>query len=126
MAHVDELEADLDAVVTGRPTAKWGERLDAAGVPGGPVLTSDQTLADDHVSARGVVRETGHPVIGPRRILGSPIALTTPPTFRSPALRFGQHADDAPREAGLDDAEIARLYADGVGYDQRPAKEGHR
>ncbi len=76
MAHVDELEVDSEAVLTGRTTAKWVERLDAAGVPGGPVLTYDQTLADEPVLARGVVGETGHPVIGPRRILGSPMALS--------------------------------------------------
>ena len=60
------------------------------------------------------MRETEHPGIGPRRIVGSPITLTTPPTFRSPAPWLGQHADDALRERGLDDAEIARLCADGV------------
>jgi crotonobetainyl-CoA:carnitine CoA-transferase CaiB-like acyl-CoA transferase len=76
MAHVDELEADSEAALTGRTTAKWVERLDAAGVPGGPVLIHDQTLEDEHVLARGVVRETEHPVIGPMRILGSPMALS--------------------------------------------------
>ena len=126
MTHVDELEADIEAVLPGRTTAKWVERLDAARVSGGPVPIYDRTLEDEHVLARGVVRGTEHPVIRPMRILGSPIAPTTPPTFRSPALRFGQHADDALHELGLDDAAIGQLHADGVVYDQQRAKETDR
>ncbi len=37
-----------------------------------------------------------------------------------------QDADDALRELGLDDAEIARLYADGAVYDERCATEADR
>lgn len=35
-----------------------------------------------------------------------------------------QDADDALRELGFDDAELARVSADGVVYDQRCATEG--
>jgi len=80
------------------------------------------------MSLAGVsVRQHRHLRPGQQPILGSPIALSeTPPTFRSPAPWLGQHSDDALRELGLDDTEIARLYADGVVYNQRRAKEGDR
>ncbi len=65
MAHIDELEADIEAVTTTRTTEDWIERLDKAGVPGGPVLTYDQTLTDPHVLSRDMIVELEHPVIGP-------------------------------------------------------------
>ncbi len=39
MAHIDELEIEIEAITTTLPTNDWVDRLDVAGVPGGPVLT---------------------------------------------------------------------------------------
>src|SRR5690606_12514477 len=39
-------------------------RCDAAGVPAGPILSVDEIFADEHVRARGMVREYEHPQLG--------------------------------------------------------------
>ena len=59
-----------------QPTAHWVEKLDAAGVPGGPVYTYDQILADPHIKARKMVVEIDHPKIGRMKSLGIPVKST--------------------------------------------------
>src|SRR3954467_7855305 len=44
MKNIDELEREIEAVLTTQPTAHWVEKLDKAEVPGGPVYTYDQIL----------------------------------------------------------------------------------
>jgi crotonobetainyl-CoA:carnitine CoA-transferase CaiB-like acyl-CoA transferase len=119
LEHVDELEREIEAVTTTRTTDDWILTLEQAGVPGGPVLTYDEALADPHVLARGMVAEVEHPIIGPMRTLGTPAKFSGMDySVRGPAPWLGQHTTEVMREAGLDDDEIERLYAEQVVYDQ--------
>ncbi|MCB1749521.1 MAG: CoA transferase [Gammaproteobacteria bacterium] len=123
LAHVDELEAAIESVFMAAPTAHWVERLDRAGVPGGPVYTYAQALADPQVRARAMVVEVDHPAIGPMNLLGVPVksgdALAT---IRSPAPWLGQHSAATLAALGYDDDACARLFAAGVVHDaRRPA-----
>ena len=125
MAHIDELEADIEAVTTTRTTEEWIERLDKAGVPGGPVLTYDQTLTDPHVLARDMVVELDHPVIGPMRTIGPPTKFSDLDVgVRGPAPWLGQHTAEVLRDAGVPDDEIEKLFTDGVLYDAHPELQG--
>ena len=47
------------------------ELLQSAGVAAGPVLRVDELLDNDQLQARGAVVTVDHPVVGPRRQLGS-------------------------------------------------------
>ena len=68
------------------------EKLDAAGVPGGPVYTFDQTLADPQVQHRHMVHDIDHPRIGPMKTLGLPLKSSGDLTsIRKPAPLHGQH-----------------------------------
>ncbi len=119
--HIDELERDIEAITSTRTTEDWILVLDRAGVPGGPVLTYDEALADPHVQARGMVVELDHPIIGPMRTLGPPARFSAMEVAaRGPAPWLGQHTTEVLREAGLDEAAIGRLYDDGVVFDQHP------
>jgi crotonobetainyl-CoA:carnitine CoA-transferase CaiB-like acyl-CoA transferase len=118
LKNVDELEREIEAVFTKQPTAHWVEKLDAAGVPGGPVYTYDQILADPHVKARNMVVEMDHPKIGRMKSLGIPIKSSGELlAIRQPAPWLGQHTDELLRDIGYGAAEIASLHADGVLYD---------
>ena len=102
-----------------RPTAHWVPRLDAAAVPGGPVYTYDQALADPHVLARNMVTEIDHPLIGRMKNLGSPVKASGEFTaLRAAAPWLGQHSDAVLKNLGYDDHQIAALHAQGVVYDK--------
>jgi len=119
MANIDELERDINAIVVRHDTEHWVAKLDEAGVPGGPVLRYDETLANRQVLARDMIVEIDHPKIGPMKTLGvAPKLSGTPLTVRTPAPWLGQHTEEVLREAGYDHARIAELFEGGVIYDR--------
>lgn len=119
MENLDELERDIEKVLTQETTAHWVEKLDAAGVPAGPVYTYDQTLNDPHVLARDMVVETKHPIMGDIKTIGVPVKMSkTPMTIRTPAPWLGQHTTDILKGISLSDQEIEQLYANRVVYNK--------
>jgi crotonobetainyl-CoA:carnitine CoA-transferase CaiB-like acyl-CoA transferase len=69
-----------------RTTREWIERLEAAGVPCGPINRLDEVFADPQVIARGLRVDLPHPVAGtvpgvanPIRLSASPVAYRTAP-----------------------------------------------
>ena len=118
LKNVDDLEREIEAVFAARPTSYWVEKLDAAGVPGGPVYTYAQILADQHIKARDMVVETDHPIIGRMKMLGLPVKSTGElASIRTPAPWLGQHSAETAKGLGLSAHEIDALFADGVLYD---------
>jgi crotonobetainyl-CoA:carnitine CoA-transferase CaiB-like acyl-CoA transferase len=119
MKNIDELERVIEAVFATQPTAHWVEKLDEAAVPGGPVYTYDQILADPHVKARKMVVEMEHPKIGPMRSLGIPVKSTGELLeIRKPAPWLGQHTEEVLKEVGYSDNDLAAMWSEGVLYDK--------
>ncbi|MEX2535239.1 MAG: CoA transferase [Trueperaceae bacterium] len=117
--NVEQLAVDIEEIVSRHPTRYWVEKLDAAGVPGGPVLRYDETLQNEQVLARDMVVELEHPKIGPMRALGVPMKMSgTPFTIRTPAPWLGQHSSEVLEAAGLSRGEIEELFEDEVIYDR--------
>ncbi len=97
-----------------RPTAEWLARLEAAGVPAGPVLSIGEMLEDPQVRARDMVVEATHSRLGPVRTLGPPVKFSaTPAGVRRGAPRLGEHTREILTEYGYSEAEIERLAASG-------------
>ena len=121
MKNIDELEQEIEAITTTRTTEEWVEICDKAGVPGGPVLTYDETLADPHVIARDMVVDLEHPIIGPMRTVGTGARFSGLDfEVRGPAPWLGQHTAEVLTERGLTEDEVARLFDDGVIFDEHP------
>jgi crotonobetainyl-CoA:carnitine CoA-transferase CaiB-like acyl-CoA transferase len=113
--NADALEQEIEKVLGTRPTAHWVERLEAVGVPGGPVYTYDQALADPQVKARRMVHDIEHPRIGMMKTLGLPSKSGGELTaIRKPAPLLGQHTREVLEEFGFSSAEVDALYAQGA------------
>lgn len=113
--NADALEELIESILVSQPTAHWVAKLDAAGVPGGPVYTYDQTLADPQVQHRRMVYDIDHPVIGRMKTLGLPLKSDGELTqIRKPAPLHGQHTEEVLRETGYSDSQVRGLLAEGV------------
>ena len=93
-----------------KPAAEWFEKLDAAGIPAGPINTISEALADVQAQHRHMIRTmAGMPLIGsPMRIDGDRTDSDLPP----PTL--GEHTAEVLEALALDGLEVERLRSAGV------------
>jgi formyl-CoA transferase len=106
----EALVARIEAVTTTAPRSDWLERLEAAGIPCGPINTYAEAFADPQIVARGMVAETTHPTRGQLRTPGPPVKMSeTPPRVGRAAPGLGEHTREVLREAGCTDEEIAAV-----------------
>jgi len=109
------LVAAMNAVLATGTRAEWIAKLDAAGVPAGPVHSLAEALTHPQTLARGMVVETSHPAAGPTRAIGCPVHFSaTPATVTRPAPMLGEHTRELLQECGYADAEIEGFVAQGV------------
>ena len=95
-----------------RTAAEWLERLTAAGVPCGPVLTRNELIRHPQVEALGLVVETDHPAAGRLRQARAAARFSrTPPEIRRGAPRLGEHTREVLSELGYSTDKIAELSA---------------
>ncbi len=111
----DALTAEMEQALAGADVEEWVGRLNAAGVPSGPVLDIAQVFADPQVRAREMLVELPHPVVGTFRTTGLPVKLSESPggIERRPPLH-GEHTDEVLAECGLGADEIRALRRDEV------------
>ncbi len=115
MANLPALVETLAPLFKKRGSAEWLERLEAAGVPAGPVLDIAQMHADPQTRAREMVVETPHSRLGPVKTLGAPIRFTgTPGGVRRAAPVLGEHTREVLQEYGYTESEIETLIAAGA------------
>jgi crotonobetainyl-CoA:carnitine CoA-transferase CaiB-like acyl-CoA transferase len=103
------LELTQEALLQ-RPAADWLERLTAAGVPCGPVLTRNQVIRHPQVAALGLVVETEHPRAGRLRQTRAAARFSqTSPEIRRGAPTLGEHTQEVLAEIGYSAAEVAEM-----------------
>ena len=111
----DELIPILAARFAQESSATWLERLDAAGIPAGPILDLVAAFETPQARALGSRVALEHPVLGSVAQVGIPFELeATPASIRRPPPMLGEHAAEILDELGYDTAAIDRLRADGV------------
>jgi formyl-CoA transferase len=112
LRHRAVLASRIEAITSLHPRAHWLARLEARGIPCGPLNTYADAFADPQVVAREMVVEIDHPALGRLKTLGSPIKMSgTPPAVGRHVPRLGEHTREVLLEAGFSEPEIESLLA---------------
>ena len=102
--HVLALEAEIGTILKKDTAANWLAKLDAAGIPAGPINDVKGALEHPQTAARHMVVETSTPGGHKLKVIGNPIKISgfsDPPT-RAPAPALGQHRDAIVAELARD------------------------
>jgi CoA:oxalate CoA-transferase len=94
----DGLKVEMERAFAADSVAHWLAKLDAAGVPCGPLNNVEQALTDPQVLSRNMVVSTQDPVVGELKMAGNPIKLSA---FADPSTRGRAPDLDADRAAIL-------------------------
>ncbi len=115
LKHRVELEAKLAEAIKAWTSAGFFAALEEAGVPGGPINTIAQTLADPQVVARGLLQQMTRDDGTPVTVIGYPSQFSrTPATYRIAPQTHGQDTAQVLAQFGVDEAARARLKLEGV------------
>jgi crotonobetainyl-CoA:carnitine CoA-transferase CaiB-like acyl-CoA transferase len=114
--HRNVLNALIEARLAAAGSAVWIERLNAAGVPCGPINRIDAVFDDPQVQALGVVETVPAAEPGTMlHLLRQPMTLSrTPSAITRRPPRRGEQSDEILAEFGYDADEIASFRSRGV------------
>jgi crotonobetainyl-CoA:carnitine CoA-transferase CaiB-like acyl-CoA transferase len=114
LRHRDGLVAVISAVMKAKPTTHWRARLQAAGIPHGPINDLQAVFADPQVQARNMVVEMAHPTAGSVKLVGSPLKLSRTPVEmkRHPPL-YGEHTAQVLACLGYSPDELDEMRRNG-------------
>ncbi len=116
-ANKAALTEDLNTLFSRFTTAELVEKLNAVGVPCGPVNDIGQAFEDEQVRYLKMVKGAPHPELGELNLIRSPINLSAfpqPDAFDHAAPDPGQDSESVLMEAGYSVERIAQFKAAGV------------
>ena len=101
-ANKPYLQDRFRAVFATDTTAHWIARLEEQDLLCAPVRALGEALDDPQTAINGMLLDFEHPVLGPLRVVGSPVHLSEAPlTLRHAPPRLGEHTDEVIAEFGL-------------------------
>ncbi|PHV12283.1 CaiB/BaiF CoA transferase family protein [Chitinimonas sp. BJB300] len=84
----------IAAVLKTRPRSEWITHMEAAGIPGGPINTIPEALAESQAQVRQMVTDIPHPA-GSVRMVANPIRFSrTPILYHAAPPTLGQHTNE--------------------------------
>jgi CoA:oxalate CoA-transferase len=114
-AHEGELRMILQEWMTFRTRDEIQEALDGADVPCGPVWSIADVAASEHIKARGMILDPGHPSLATAPLVRQPVIFGGEKSETARAPLLGEHTDSVLREVlGLGTDEIESLRRDRV------------
>ena len=100
----------IEEATTARESAFWLEKLQAAGIPCGPVNNYDKVFQHPQVLARNLLVENTHPKAGRVKMVGKPLKFSdTPATELTPSAALGAHTTVILQSLGYSIDEIEQL-----------------
>ena len=113
--HRAELEREIEAVLAERPGAEWLDKLEAAGIPCGPINTTEQLVSEPQLEARGMYLDLERADTGRVRLPGAPWRGPGVMERWSPPPDLGEHTDVVLSEVlGATEERLRELRRDGV------------
>ena len=104
------LNIELETALAPRTTEDWVERMNAVGIPSGPVNDLAQTFADPQVKHLGVAAKVTHPGVGEIEIIRNATHLDgVSDEIRRPSPDPGEHTDEVLSEFGLSSDQVKSL-----------------
>ena len=122
--NIGEVYRTAGECLKDRSSAEWAAVFGRLEIPAAPVTTLEGLMRDPHLDAVGFFHRLAHPSEGG-------VVLTDPPVrfseneagIRRLQPRLGEHSAEVLEEAGLDEDEIAALFAAGASVDGRAQGE---
>ena len=108
------LMTDAEAVFRTGTNAHWLARLDAAGVPAGPVRFVEEMFDHPQVLQNNLAVDVTHPDLGTVRMAGPLVAFSDTPLQAGDLPALGQHTDAVLAELGCSPESIAQYRTDGL------------
>ncbi len=117
--HHDELDQAVSAWTAGLDRYDLMHRLQAEGIPAGPVLNGKDMHFDPHYKSRGFLERVSYPPergIGTRMFIGRPYKFSRSPVkIQGPAPSFGQDNQATVQDLlGVDETTYQALVQDAV------------
>lgn len=114
-AHRDELRPLLEERTATFHSDELIQRLNAAGIPSGPILHIGQVFENEQVRAMELSAPVDHPALGELHVLAPPVRLSrTAGAVRTPAPDPGAHTDQVLAELGYGPVDRQALHDAGV------------
>lgn len=114
--HMNELEDEIEDVLTERTTDEWVQLLAVEHeLPVGPVFDFAEALDNEQVQSRGVVKSVEHPAAGEIPVIDHPLNYESAESgFDGPPPLLGEDTIEVLMDLGYDDTQIANLIEEGV------------
>jgi crotonobetainyl-CoA:carnitine CoA-transferase CaiB-like acyl-CoA transferase len=113
--HREVINTAINEITTKEDTASLVARMNAAGVPCGPVYGIDQAFNDPQVKHLGIAKDVPSKALGNIKVIGQPIALSrTPTSMVTGAPDYAEQADEILAEFGYSGKDIESFRKSGA------------
>ncbi len=106
-----EMNVELDRALGADTSANWIDKLNAAGVPCGPIFNVKEVFENEQIQHLGLAVPVKSPKLGEIQLQRVAVTLSrTPGSVRTATPEQGEHTDEILGELGYSAADIKQLH----------------